>query len=613
MKSITLVSLLALAAAALPVAAGCTAESTPDEDVDTAESALKRTDVETADPKDPFDKDVGAKGTGKPERTPIPDGQAIEMKGKLTRIFVGRSRSGKGKVGQRWAVSDGKTTMPLEIAADLLKKRGGATKLTGATVKLSGKWSAVLDAILLNDLVLEADPGPPPVRPVPLVGTKKWLTVPCRFSDLSNPAPHTQSYFQDLMSNASPGVGDYFAKTSNGRLGIDSTVLDWQDMPFPASSYDLGLPTENIFGLMTDCLGQADFLVDYREFDGIQILFSHNIDSLLTGGPIELPLEGDFKKYGVSVLSPLEFSHQASVARGVGIALDMTFSGSAPLVLDSPWDVMSRGFGTANGVSCLSATSAFGCGAVLAAAEQSARSGWMDASQVASVGATAQQAISLDFLGNVPLPGHHSLVRLPIDTQHWYTIEAREQKLGTYDIGVPRTDVVIQYMDGTPVPDSPTDPQVLEASTRLRPVANLNGATSYVNDSLRLKLDVVPQAWGYQLTVTRGPQLSVTYHASDARVVSGSEINCGQGSYVCATNTTFGATVTLTAYPAAGKQVDGWTGCASVNGNTCTVTLDKSRNVNPRIIDRTEPEPGEDICVCPPTMPLYKCQQICGF
>lgn len=613
MKSIKLASFFLLVTAALPVAVGCSANASADEDIGTAESSLTRFDlvepVAKRTPKTTLLTDSESTETTPSPTTPSP----TTLQGTLNRIFVGRSQGGKGKIGYRWALNDGKQMKEVELSDAAIASVGGANRVWGKKVSLSGKLT-VRDKILADIVgVLSTDfSGPPPVTPDPIVGTKKWLTVLCRFSELPNPDPHNLGYFQGLMGNAAPGVGDFWAKTSNGRLAIESTVLDWQDMPLPASFYKLGTPEENIFGLMGDCLGEAESQgVQYNEFDGLQIVFSHNLDSQLTGGPFELQLQGALKKYAVSVLSPVEIANQASVARGMGMGLNMTFSGSGPLHFDSPWDVMSQAYGTSNGISCRSLTSSFGCAAVLAAGEQTARSGWLDAANVASVAADSRAVINLDFVGQAPLAGHHGLIRLPIDSQHWYTIEAREQKAGTYDVGVPMTDIVIQSMDGSPLPDSPTEAQALEATTRLRPVASLNGATSYVNNDIRLKLDVTKQSWGYQVTVTRGPRLGVSYQREDVRITSSAGINCGQGNYACSITPSFGTTVTLTATPARNKRVSSWDGCSSSSGNTCIVTLDRSVTVHAHIVE-DPPADDPDVCRCPPSMPAYKCQQICG-
>jgi hypothetical protein len=59
--------------------------------------------------------------------------------------------------------------------------------------------------------------------------------------------------------------------------------------------------------------------------------------------------------------------------------------------------------------------------------------------------------------------------------------------------------------------------------------------------------------------------------------VTGPGINCGGD---CSESFASGTPVTLTAGPAVGYQVGTWTGCASVSGNQCTVTMTQARTVS---------------------------------
>src|SRR5205085_1664600 len=54
-------------------------------------------------------------------------------------------------------------------------------------------------------------------------------------------------------------------------------------------------------------------------------------------------------------------------------------------------------------------------------------------------------------------------------------------------------------------------------------------------------------------------------------------INCG-ATWSASYN--YNTVVTLTAAPAVGSLFTGWTGCDSVSGTTCTVTLSAARSVN---------------------------------
>jgi Divergent InlB B-repeat domain len=58
---------------------------------------------------------------------------------------------------------------------------------------------------------------------------------------------------------------------------------------------------------------------------------------------------------------------------------------------------------------------------------------------------------------------------------------------------------------------------------------------------------------------------------------SANQINCGSN---CTVQFNYGTVVTLTASPALLSSFNGWTGCDSVSGNVCTVTIQSARSVN---------------------------------
>jgi large repetitive protein len=70
---------------------------------------------------------------------------------------------------------------------------------------------------------------------------------------------------------------------------------------------------------------------------------------------------------------------------------------------------------------------------------------------------------------------------------------------------------------------------------------------------------------------------AVTSTSSPPNPVTAGEINCGTS---CSSTYAVGTVVTLTAAPAVGSNFTGWTGCDTVSGATCTVTMNAGRSVS---------------------------------
>ena len=78
---------------------------------------------------------------------------------------------------------------------------------------------------------------------------------------------------------------------------------------------------------------------------------------------------------------------------------------------------------------------------------------------------------------------------------------------------------------------------------------------------------------GYTLTVTKNVAQGGTVTSSPAG------INCGTGCSTQSASFPAGTVVTLTATAASGWQFSGWSGCDSVSGTQCTVTMNQNRTV----------------------------------
>jgi len=97
-------------------------------------------------------------------------------------------------------------------------------------------------------------------------------------------------------------------------------------------------------------------------------------------------------------------------------------------------------------------------------------------------------------------------------------------------------------------------------------------ATSASNFTVMVRLSVTKTS---TLGVGKG---TVTSTSSPGNA---SQIDCGAD---CAVDFAYGSVVTLTATPALLSVFDGWTGCDSASGTTCTLTIRSARTVTARFL-----------------------------
>jgi hypothetical protein len=91
--------------------------------------------------------------------------------------------------------------------------------------------------------------------------------------------------------------------------------------------------------------------------------------------------------------------------------------------------------------------------------------------------------------------------------------------------------------------------------------------------------------WKTTLTNTGGHQLSIDKVGSGTVTSLDGLINCGTD---CSELYNDEVPVTLSAFPADGYSFDRWTGCNSISGNTCSVTMTSNRSVTAIFIVNTQ-------------------------
>src|SRR5712664_1195216 len=99
--------------------------------------------------------------------------------------------------------------------------------------------------------------------------------------------------------------------------------------------------------------------------------------------------------------------------------------------------------------------------------------------------------------------------------------------------------------------------------------ANYNAGT------VSVLLNTTAPATSYTLTVNKAGTGSGTVTSSDTPP----SISCGRTCGTASATYTSGTPVTLTASPASGSTFGSWTGCDTVSGTTCTVTMSAAKSV----------------------------------
>ncbi len=147
---------------------------------------------------------------------------------------------------------------------------------------------------------------------------------------------------------------------------------------------------------------------------------------------------------------------------------------------------------------------------------------------------------------------------------------------GTVTTSSDRPPIGAAYGLGTVVTLTAT-PATGSNFTRWDGCDSVSGATCTVTMNAARSVTATFTLQTFPLTVSKSRLLigdgTVTSASSPS---SGSQINCGSN---CSVSFNYGTVVTLTASPDLLSSFNGWSGCDSTSGNTCTVTIRSARSV----------------------------------
>ena len=225
-------------------------------------------------------------------------------------------------------------------------------------VNVTGHYSPnaifVVSDIAPDRMNPKVNPNPQLVaKPEAVVGTKKFVTILCRFADSPSEPPVPPSYYSGLMSNTYPGLDHYWREASYGTINLGgSIVVGWYRLPNPKSYYVYdangdGIPDLDFFRLTEGAATVADPDVFFPEFFGVNFVYEDDTVRIANGGGTFLTRDGVSQLYGSTWINTGPGAlHQTLFAHEMGHAFGLPHSsGSYGQIYDSRWDVMSIGYG----------------------------------------------------------------------------------------------------------------------------------------------------------------------------------------------------------------------------------------------------------------------------
>lgn len=157
-------------------------------------------------------------------------------------------------------------------------------------------------------------------------GSKPWVTVFCKFSDIET-EPARGSFYEDMYSSSAGGLDHYWRENSYESMNIEgsSSSVQWVDLPGTFESYmtetteidGVTTPSPNLTMLFDDCISATDNLVDFSNggagYYGINMMFNTTMGCYAWGGGRTKTLDGVTQHWGVTWLPPWAHKHSMCI------------------------------------------------------------------------------------------------------------------------------------------------------------------------------------------------------------------------------------------------------------------------------------------------------------
>ena len=383
-----------------------------------------------------------------------------------------------------------------------------ATATSGELLRLQGKRVRVqlADSIssdgLDHAITIEAVDGIQNDG-ISLAGSRRFISILCRFGDSPGITPHTVPWFDALFSNTEPGLDHYWRQASYQQINIEgSQVTGWYNLPNPKAFYinaNTAIPP-NFTALLNDCTAAADAGVDFSQVEGLNLMFNENIGCCAWGGTSWINLDGYSGPISTTWMPPWGFGSQYVMAHEMGHGFGLPHSsGRYSQTYDSRWDIMS------GGGMCSVPDPNYGCIGVHTISFHKDLLGWIDNSKKFVLGAGNTATVSIDRLSD-PAPGaDYLMAQVPIgeSANLYYTVEVR--KFFDYDTQVPHSGVLIHEVDLNRGSRTAQVIDVDEGGNPNGPGAILTAGQSFTDDANEITVTVDQEtATGSVVTVTLG-------------------------------------------------------------------------------------------------------------
>lgn len=331
---------------------------------------------------------------------------------------------------------------PLDTA-QALAAAGNLFSLAGHEVAMTLRPGPWVGSRLAPEVIVDATPSKNlPEKPM-VVGAQPWVTVLCKFSDISI-EPKNLAYFGTMLSNGTGRLDNYWREASYNKVSIAGSVAyGWFTLPHPRSYYVPATGSADLTKLFTDCTGVADASVNFSTFVGINTMYNDDLDGYAWGGSRYATLDGVSKVWYTTWEPPWGYQNEAPLAHEMGHGFGLPHANNSDLdsdPYDNPWDVMSDAWDNA------ASDTTYGAQPKHISIWSRDHLGWVDAARKVTLSSDgAMNGVVLDrasLIGSTH--AQMIVVTLPASepATHYYVIEARK-RVGYYEAKLAGDAVII--------------------------------------------------------------------------------------------------------------------------------------------------------------------------